>query len=279
MEAQLEKIKEVQRESWNKASAGWKKWDDLMMRFLQPMSEEIIEMLNFKESDHVLDIATGTGEPGLTIASLLKNGSVTATDISENMLVVAKENADRRGLMNFETNCCEVSNLPFEDNSFEAITCRLGFMFFPDLEIALAEMMRVLKPGGRIVASVWNRAEDNFWVSNSMEIMIRQLQLKPPVAGGPGMFRCSSKGFMHDLFSKAGLKNIIENDVHGKMPCGTIENYWNFITEVASPLAFSKADALQQQQIKDEVLLKVEEKFPDGNVQLDSSANVICGQK
>ncbi|MEO8085220.1 MAG: methyltransferase domain-containing protein [Bacteroidota bacterium] len=279
MEAQLEKIKEIQRESWNKASAGWKKWDELMMQFLQPMSDEMINMLRLQEDYEVLDIATGTGEPGLTIASLLKNGKVIATDISENMLAVAKANAEKRGLLNFETKYCEVSELPFEENTFDAITCRLGFMFFPDIEIALGEMKRVLKPGGLLVASVWNRPEDNFWVSNSMEIMIRQLQLKSPAPGGPGLFRCSSKSFMHDLFSKAGLNNIKENDVHGKMPCGTKENYWNFITEVASPLAFSKADALQQQQIKDEVLSRVDKKFPDGNVQLNSSATVICGQK
>ncbi len=279
MESQFEKILEVQRESWNKSSAGWKKWDGLMMRFLQPMSDEMISMLELREDARVLDIATGTGEPGLTIASILKNGSVTASDISENMLAVAKENAQKRGLLNFETICCEVSALPFEDNTFDAITCRLGFMFFPDIEMALAEMTRVLKPGGRIAASVWNCAEDNFWISNSMEIMIRQLQLKLPAPGAPGAFRCAPAGFMHGFFSKAGLKNIRDKEVKAKMPCGTKETYWSFITDAASPLAFSKADTVQQQKIKDEVLLRIDDRFPDGNVQLDSSATVICGEK
>ena len=108
MEQQLEKIKEVQREAWNKSSAGWKKWDELMMRFLQPMTKEMISMLQLKDSDHVLDLATGTGEPGLTIASGMKSGKVTATDISENMLAIANENAARRSINNFETVCCDV---------------------------------------------------------------------------------------------------------------------------------------------------------------------------
>ena len=76
MEPQLEKIREVQKEAWNKSSVGWKKWDDVFMEFLKPMLEEMIKMLHLKDDGLVLDVATGTGEPGLTIASILKNGKV-----------------------------------------------------------------------------------------------------------------------------------------------------------------------------------------------------------
>src|SRR5439155_23386772 len=100
MELQHEKIREVQKEAWNKSSAGWKKWDDINMKFLKPMSDEMIRMLGLKEDDIVLDVATGTGEPGLTIASILKNGKVTGTDLSEKMLAVAEENARKGGLKN-----------------------------------------------------------------------------------------------------------------------------------------------------------------------------------
>ena len=105
MESQLEKIKEVQKEAWNKSSAGWKKWDDIVMEFLKPMSDEMIRMLRLKDDDTVLDVATGTGEPGLTIASILKNGKVTGVDLSEKMLAVAEENKRKRGIKNFETIC------------------------------------------------------------------------------------------------------------------------------------------------------------------------------
>src|SRR6187551_1741586 len=136
MEQELEQIREQQKASWNKFSPGWKKWDDLMMDFLQPMGNEIIKSLHLKSDDTVLDIAAGTGEPGLTIATLVKNGKVVITDLAEDMLEIARENAAHRGITNIETIACDVCELPFPDNSFDAISCRFGFMFFPDMHLA-----------------------------------------------------------------------------------------------------------------------------------------------
>src|SRR5688572_3696261 len=172
MEAHLEKIREVQKESWNKSSSGWKKWDEMVMNFLKPVGDEMISLLKLRNEYHVLDIATGTGEPGLSIAQMLDGGKVVGTDLSEDMLAVAMENAMKRGIRNFETEYCDVSALPFEDHTFDAISCRCGFMFFPDMELALSEMIRVLKPGGRISAAVWSGPDKNLWISASMETMI-----------------------------------------------------------------------------------------------------------
>src|SRR5689334_3306276 len=108
MDSLLEKIRDVQKEAWNKSSPGWKKWDEMMMNFLNPLSAEIIHMLRLRDNDIVMDVATGTGEPGLTIASMLKHGKVTGTDLSESMLAIAAENAKKRGIDNFETACCDI---------------------------------------------------------------------------------------------------------------------------------------------------------------------------
>ena len=279
MDPQLEKLREVQKEAWNKSSAGWKKWDDINMKFLQPVSEEMIRMLNLEDDDIVLDVATGTGEPAITIASILKNGKVIATDLSEKMLAVAEENARERGIKNFEIICCDVSALPFLNDTFTAITCRFGFNLFPDMNIALSEMIRVLKPGGRIVASVWNTPEKNPWVSTSMQTMITMLQLTPPAPGAPGIYRCSQPGLMTALFANAGLKNIQQKEVEGKLQFDNSTTYWSFITEVASPVAFFKADEALQQQIKQTVLDKVSQKNHNGSIALESNAIVICGEK
>src|SRR5688572_8606171 len=113
MNEQLTEIRDQQKQSWNKFSPGWKKWDGLMMEFLRPMGEEIITAIQPSGNDKVLDIAAGTGEPGLTIASMLDGGSVVITDLAEDMLDIAKENAAIRGLTNIETKVCDVSELPF----------------------------------------------------------------------------------------------------------------------------------------------------------------------
>ena len=191
MEAQLVQIREQQKEIWNRFSPGWKKWDDLTMNFLKPIGDEIIHLIKPKDVDVVLDVASGTGEPGLTIATRLRGGIVVIADLSEGMLEVARENAARRGIKNLEIVACDVSELPFPDNSFDSISCRFGFMFFPDMLLAAKEMVRVLKPGGRIAAAVWNVPEKNFWATAILSIINKNMQLMPPPPGAPGLFRCA----------------------------------------------------------------------------------------
>ena len=281
MEQQLEIIREQQKASWNKFSPGWKKWDDLTMDFLKPMGDEIIRLLKPKNNEVILDVAGGTGEPGLTIASMLTNGKVSITDLAESMLEIARENATQRGIKNIEIRACDVCELPFDDNTFDAISCRKGFMFFPDMLLAAKEMARVLKPGGRVAASVWNVPEKNFWVTAIMGTISRNIELPPLPAGSPGIFRCAEDGFMSDLFSHAGLKNISLYEIAGKLNSKTTDIYWEMMTEVGAPIvaALSSADDAMKEKIKREVYQVDNEKYPDGNVIIDSSAIVIYGEK
>lgn len=281
MEQLLTEIREQQKASWNKFSPGWKKWDALMMDFLKPDGDEIIRLIHPKDADVVLDIAAGTGEPGLTIATMLKDGKVIITDLSEDMLEIAQENASKRDIRNIETRACDVCELPFPDNTFDAISCRFGFMFFPDMLLAAKEMYRVLKPGGRMATAVWSVPEKNFWITAMGSTINSNMQLTPPPPEAPGMFRCAKSGLIQDLFQQAGLKNTSEIEVKGQLKCGTADVYWNMLTEVAAPFvtALSKADDAMKAKIKQEVYQALDEKYPDGKVNIDSSALVIYGEK
>jgi ubiquinone/menaquinone biosynthesis C-methylase UbiE len=281
MEAQLIQIREQQKDLWNRFSPGWRKWDSLSMNFLKPMGDEIIRLIKPGDMDVVLDVASGTGEPGLTIASMLRGGIVVVADLSEGMLEVARANAERRGIKNLEFIACDASELPFPDNSFDSLSCRFGFMFFPDMLLAAKEMKRVLKPGGRIAASVWNVPEKNFWATAVMSVINKNMQLVPPPPGAPGLFRCAKSGFVADLFTQAGLRNISESEVSGKLRSGKTENYWNFMTEVVAPVvaALSTADEAMKTRIKNEVFESVNQKYPDGDIAIDSSALIIYAEK
>lgn len=281
MDQHLQEISDQQKTSWNKFSPGWKKWDDKIMDFLKPIGDKMIGLLELKSTHHVLDIAAGTGEPGLSIAVKVKDGKVVITDLAEGMLVIARENAERKGLSNTEFVACDVTELPFPDNSFDAITCRLGFMFFPDMLLAAKEMFRVLKPGGRIVASVWDGPEKNFWVTAIGDTINRNMQLPAPPLEAPGMFRCSASGLVEGLFIKAGSKKTSVSEVNGKLNCGTAEVYWTMMTEVAAPFvaALSKADDATREKIKAEALEMVNQKYPDGNIAMDGNSLVICAEK
>ena len=186
MEAELRQIRDQQKDSWNKFSPGWKKWDQFVMDWLKPIGDEMIQSLDLRRTDSVLDVAAGTGEPGLTIAAITKEGKVVINDLAASMLQIAHENAAKKGITNYETVACDVSELPFDNDTFDAVCCRLGFMFFPDMLVAAQEMVRVVKPGGRIVTAVWAMPEKNFWISGLMSIVNRNLNLPPPKAGRAG---------------------------------------------------------------------------------------------
>lgn len=281
MEQPLIEIREQQKDSWNKFSAGWEKWDKLNSEFLKPMGDEIIRLIHAENDSAVLDIASGTGQPGLTIASKLKNGKVFLSDLSDDMLAIARRNAVTLGIKNVETKVCDVCELPFHDNSFNAISCRFGFMFFPDVLLAAKEMYRVLKPGSRVATAVWNGPEKNFWVTVAGGTINKNMNLSPPPPGAPGMFRCAEKDFISNVFHKAGFKNTSVKEVTSQLRCGTADVYWNLMTEVAAPFvaALSKADDAMKAKIKSEVFDAIHQKYSPGKVVFDASAWVIYGEK
>ncbi|MBS1680275.1 MAG: methyltransferase domain-containing protein [Bacteroidetes bacterium] len=281
MNPQLVEIRDQQKASWNKFSSGWRKWNELTMDHLKPMGDEIIHLIHSDDNSMVLDIAAGTGEPGLTLASKMKKGKVIVTDLSEGMLAIARENAAARGLKNIETKVCDVCELPFADQTFDAISCRFGFMFFPDMQLAANEMHRVLKPGGKIAVAVWNAAEKNFWITAMGGTINRNLNIAPPPPGAPGMFRCAESGLMSALFQKSGFKNTVEKEVKSQLKCGDTDTYWSMMTEIAAPFvaALSKADDRMKAKIKEEVYNTVNQKYPDGKVFIDASALVISAEK
>ena len=281
MSLPLEEIRDQQRAAWNKFSPSWKKWDDLNMDLLKPMGDEIIRSINPRGAEVVLDIAAGTGEPGLTIATMLKGGKVVITDLSEDMLEIARENAMKRDIKNIETRVCDVCALPFADNTFDAISCRLGFMFFPDMLLAAKEMVRVLKPGGKIATSVWNVLEKNFWITAILGTISRHMDLPAPLPGAPGMFRCAKEGLISDLFLQAGLKNIKQKEITAKMQFKTADIYWDMMTEVITlvVLALNNAEDDIKENIRKEVYHLLDQKYPAGNILMDSSALLIEGVK
>lgn len=108
----------------------------------------LLELVQPQPEWQALDIATGAGHTALTFAPHVAR--VVATDLTEAMLQKTAELAAQQGLTNVETKYADAESLPFDDNSFDLVTCRLAFHHFPDPHQALAEFARVLKPGGRL---------------------------------------------------------------------------------------------------------------------------------
>lgn len=274
-------IRDQQRATWDTFSVGWKQWDELVLRWLSAVGEELIGSAQLHDSSQLLDVAAGTGEPGLSAASRVPKGKVTSTDLSDRMLEVAAENAAQRGIKNFETRQCDAGALPFGENSFDAVTCRFGFMFFPDIHAGLTEMVRVAKPGARICAAVWNTPDKNPWATTIISTIAANVAMPPAQPDSPGLFRCAAPGFMDSAYREAGLRNSVEKELAGELAFASPEQYWDFMTAVAAPVVagLSKADESTHAQIKRAVLDLVRQTATDGTARLRWSALTICGEK
>jgi ubiquinone/menaquinone biosynthesis C-methylase UbiE len=281
MDAKLEQIRDEQRATWDKFSAGWKKWDELVMGWLAPFGAAMLKHANLRADSHVLDVAGGTGEPGLTAAAVVPQGSVTVTDLAERMLEVTRENAARRKLKNVKTEICDAGALPFSDATFDAVLCRFGFMFFPDIGITAREFARVAKPGARVSAAYWDGPEKNPWAAIVMGAIARHVEMPAPPPGSPGLFRCAPAGMMRKAFADAGLSDIGEEEVSTPMVQASPEEYWQFMTEIAAPVVagLAKADAATREKIRGEVIEQARRFLRNGRVELPSTGMVIFGTR
>ena len=281
METALLQIRDQQQQTWDEFSPGWKKWDSWAMNFMRPMGEAIVEALHIQSTDEVLDVATGTGEPGLTIARLAAQGHVVGLDISAGMLATASENAAKQGIANYETVAGDVCELPFADQRFNAISCRMGFMFFPDMLLATQEMYRVLKPGGRLATSVWAAPPQNPWIGTMMGTIATQMALPAPPPLAPGMFRCAQSGLLANMLQNAGFQNVEEKTVSGILTFANADEYWENMMEVAAPVVaiMSKADEATKSAIKTALYATLEQKVVDGKIQLPFASLVLSAGK
>jgi SAM-dependent methyltransferase len=276
-----EEIRGGQRAVWAGLSPGWEKWDAVIMAQLGPVGAAMIERLNVTESQHHLDIASGTGEPGLSLAKLAPIGRVVLTDLAPEMLEIATRRAEVQGVRNVETVVCSADDLPFDDATFDSVSVRFGFMFFPDLAKATSEVVRVLKPGGRLCSSVWVKPEENPWTSIAMQAIAAEAVVPPPDPGGPNMFRCAAPGFVSTLYEDAGLRDIAEWDVPVELVTSSPEQYWGMISEHVSlaVAGLAQVDDAARERIATTVIAAVSAYAVGGKVRVPGLARCAVGTK
>ena len=274
-------IRDAQRAAWAGLSAGWDKWDALIADQLRPVATAIIDRLGITHGQHHLDVAAGTGEPGLSIAKLAPHGRVVLTDLVPQMLDVAARRAAAEGLTNVETAVCSADELPFDDSTFDSVSMRFGYMFLPDLAAATAEFVRVLRPGGRLCTAVWVEPDANPWTSIALAAIGTEVMLEAPGPDRPSMYRCAAPGMVSALYEHAGLGEIAEWDVGIELVTRSPEEYWAVISEHVSlaVAALRQVDAAARDRIRARAVQHVRAFETDGAIRVPGLARCIAGTK
>jgi len=276
-----DQLREQQRHAWNTFSPGWKKWDEFFMAFFRPIGEKLIEVVNLRDGYQVLDVSTGTGEPGLTAASKIPHGKVTGTDIAQDMVKVANEHAQSRSIKNYEAIALKDEQQPFSDNFFDAVICRFGIMYFPSMSEGILEMVRVLKPNHRVALSAWTEPAKNSWATTISGVINTMLSIPQPPPDAPTPFRCSKFETLTQLLKNAGLRDVQEVEIKGQVAFDSAQHYWDVMTAVAPPLvqALKEADDTKRREIQ-QALLETAKKYESrGKIVFDWSSWVVVGIK
>jgi len=276
-----DEIRDGQRATWAGLSAGWEKWDSLIMGQLAPITAAMVERLDITDDQQHLDIASGTGEPGLTVAELAPGGHVVLTDLSAEMLDIATRRAAARGITNFDTRVCSADDLPFGDATFDSVSVRFGYMFFPDVARATLEFARVLRPGGRLCASVWVNPDSNPWTTIVTNAIAAEVTLPPPDPDSPNMYRCAAQGYVSALFESAGLRDITEWDIGVALVTRSAAEYWEMISEHVSlaVAALQQVDDAARTRIAEAVTAELFSYERDGEIRVPGVARCIIGTR
>lgn len=196
---------------WAQVAQYWEKHRQTIRAMFLPITQALIEEAQIAPGQSVLDVATGPGEPALSIIDVVgAAGEVVGIDPAAGMIEAAKRAVleNRSGNTHFEV--ASADRLPFPANRFDAVMSRFGVMFFPSPLDGVREMLRVLKPNRRIAFAVWGSPEANafFYVFNN--IINRHVPPEPEPPGSPDAFLFAAPRKLLDILNQAGAVQTTE---------------------------------------------------------------------
>lgn len=227
---------------WRERAAYWDRNADGIAEMADRLNQPLLDAVGIETGQRVLDLASGTGEPALSIARRVgPEGHVTSTDLVAEMLDGTRRRLEAAGMRNVDCRVADMEALPFADATFDRVTCRFGIMFTNDPGRALAEARRVLKPGGRAGFLVWGPRAD----TSQFEVFAAaaervlgsgsELDLDSP-------FRFGAEGSLNTAMTAAGFVETEEQALRFEPKIPASEPFWRpHIDMTFGPLAADPA--------------------------------------
>jgi SAM-dependent methyltransferase len=186
----------------------------------------------------VLDVATGHGEPALRVAEIVgPAGTVVGIDPVTGMIDTARRVAAQRPQKNLRFEVAKADSLPFPNDSFDAVVCRFGVMFFPSPIDGIREMLRVLKPGKKVAFAAWYYLDSNPFHYSLARLTDRFAPEPPLPPDAPDAFRFAVPGKLRDIVAEAGAIDVAERVFRFSINAPlSVEEFWNFRCEWSEKL-------------------------------------------
>src|SRR5712692_5616549 len=257
-----------------------RRWHEKSVASRHGQSAVLLDRADLRTGLRVLDLACGAGTPVLAEARRVgPQGNVVGVDTSEAVLSLAREYAQADGLTNVEFRAADAGGLPFEDQSFDRVTSEFGAMYFPDLPRALAESLRVLRPGGRLAWLVWGPFDQPFFRATA-QVAMRHAGISevPPEAAQPFCF--SGGGSLKRAVEAAGFEQVREtsHEVFSSWP-GPPEEMCEVFYGGAPPFRgiLDRLDADSRRQAMAEATEMLRKFYSEGRVRVPEIVILVTG--
>jgi len=270
-------------DAWRESAKYWTQHSETIHQMFVPLTRALIERAGIHQGQTVLDVAGGAGEPSLTIAETVgPEGSVTFTDGVAQMVETARARAQQRGVTNIQFHQSPAESLPFPDESFDVVVSRLGVMLFADPDMAIREMLRVLKPGGRLAFAVWGKSDINpfcYLVTRVMDSHVKSPAADPDA---PSAFRFAERGKLTSVMKQAGAIDVKEDMVTFDIEAPiSPRQFWTMRSQTSDTLRekLKTLSADEQAQIAVEVEHAAQEFFPNNQMKFPAHFIIATGNK
>jgi SAM-dependent methyltransferase len=245
----------------------------LVPALFQEWAERVADAAQIEEGQHVLDIACGTGILTRAVARRVgMKGSIIGLDVNEGMLAVAERKAPQ-----IQWKQGRAESLPFDDNRFDVVVSQFGLMFFEDRSAAIQEMSRVLAPGGRLAAAVWDKLENSPGFTSLVGLLERLFGTQTAEALSTP-FSLGNMDTLLSLFRDSDLQDIQVTTLNGTARFSSI-NSWVFIETRGWTLGNS-IDEDQYQHLLKEAERELQPYLTsDGRVEFPIPAHIVTASK
>jgi len=268
---------------WQLSARYWEKYRTAIAQIFAPLTTALVEEARIGVGQNVLDIGGGSGEPSLTISSIVgPTGSVMFTDPVAGMVETAQAEATRRDVRNIQFRQCSGDDLPFADATFDVAVGRLSAMFFVDPAAGVHQALRVIRDGGYVAFAVWGPPEANPFFSTIADVIDRFVEAPPQDPDAPDAFRFAAPGKLAAILESAGAKDVVERQLNFQIQ-GPIsfEQFWQMRTEMSDTLRekIAKLASVQLPSVKEGVADATRRHFASGTMSFPARALIVSGRK